>query len=257
MNTPAPRLQPDIEIHAHTSGGEKRWEITFFAPSTDQFEVQSKQATLRTLLDDSLTLTLVSTSGDVPSFDVRVVAPGREVSIASIKVVSVSKDDLAVLTRDLANVLQQNFIKALRASRTINGPADHVVSVRRDDVLDADPAMLAPAIPEAPKRGLVGQLAGRMTWKKGAVAAVLLFAIGLVVLGLIPASSVSPLASGIEPDSYAGIQAQMKKQIAAAANSDQPAIGALQGQTIAIETMKAMGLDPGKANAGCLVGVKK
>lgn len=257
MNTPAPGLQPDIEIQAHTSGGEKRWEISFFAPSTDQFEVQSKQATLRTLQDDSLTLTLVPTAGDVPSFDVRVVAPGREVSIASIKVVSVPTDDLAALTRDLANVLQQNFIKALRTNRTTNAPVDHVVSERRDDVRAADPAVLAPAIQGRPKRGLVGRLVGRVTWKKGVVAAVLLFAVGLVVLGLIPASSVSPLAGGIQPDSYAGIQAQMKKQIAAAANSDQPVIGALQGQTIAIETMKAMGLDPGKANAGCLVGVKK
>ena len=34
-------------------------------------------------------------------------------------------------------------------------------------------------------------------------------------------------------------------------------LGTMDGESVAIGTMKAMGLEPGKASAGCLVGVKQ
>lgn len=70
----------------------------------------------------------------------------------------------------------------------------------------------------------------------------------------------NPIKATMQGENYEDLQAQIRAQIAAAAKSDVPMIDGkndgLGGQNVAIETMKAMGLDPGKANAGCLVGVK-
>lgn len=248
-----PFIQPDIEISACVAGGEKRWEISFFAPGTDKFDVQSKQASLRTLQDDSLSLMLeaakVSADGQ-PRFDVQVVAPGRSANIAVITLSIGENDNAKEMVRTLSNELQLAFIKALRVSKTVGSAA----MVEHVNVLPLEGGN--PTKSNSNKKNIVKRIFQQWTWKRSVVASILLFGVGLIILGLIPARNDS-LKLAIQGSDYEVIQAKVKKEITAAANRDQPSIGGLQGQAIAIETMKAMGLDPGKANAGCLVGVKK
>ncbi|KVV07456.1 hypothetical protein [Burkholderia ubonensis] len=62
-----------------------------------------------------------------------------------------------------------------------------------------------------------------------------------------------PIASALMgPDA----QKRMNAMISSALKQPSGDGGILQGQSVTLDTLKAMGLDPGKANTGCLVGVK-
>ncbi|MDM8356494.1 hypothetical protein [Pandoraea communis] len=52
------------------------------------------------------------------------------------------------------------------------------------------------------------------------------------------------------------LTARIQQQIAEAVQKGDPSQGLLQGNSVTLSTMRAMGLDPGKANTGCLVGVR-
>ncbi|MBN3729375.1 hypothetical protein [Burkholderia sp. Tr-20390] len=93
-----------------------------------------------------------------------------------------------------------------------------------------------------------------------AFAAVMLVAAAMAGYGIYaktrpPEDPISAALSG--PDAQARMNAMiagaLKQPLGAAVN---PQAGILQGQSVTLETLKAMGLDPGKANTGCLVGVK-
>lgn len=97
---------------------------------------------------------------------------------------------------------------------------------------------------------------GLLPGKRTAVAAALLVGAGLVGYGLMaPKTPQDPLQAASGSD-YAEMRERIRKEIVAAANSKNSAYGGLEGQNVTIATLKAMGLDPGKANTGCLVGVK-
>lgn len=90
------------------------------------------------------------------------------------------------------------------------------------------------------------------------VAAVATF-VGAVILcyGLLLGNKPQTVAQN-EPNDFASLQEQIRQRIRAASPKEggESAFNSLQGQNIAVETLKQMGLDPGKANTGCLVGVK-
>ncbi|CAJ6612568.1 Uncharacterised protein [Burkholderia pseudomallei] len=62
-----------------------------------------------------------------------------------------------------------------------------------------------------------------------------------------------PIASALmSPDA----QKRVNAMIGSALKQPPEGGGILQGQSVTLDTLKAMGLDPGKANTGCLVGVR-
>lgn len=103
---------------------------------------------------------------------------------------------------------------------------------------------------------------GRFFRSRNLIVVGLLFGGAVTVYGMVGSRTGSDVGikAAMAGDGYEDLQAQIRAQIQAAAKSDSPllggTVGGLGGQNVAIETMKAMGLDPGKANAGCLVGVK-
>ncbi|CAE6794586.1 hypothetical protein R70006_05011 [Paraburkholderia domus] len=89
-------------------------------------------------------------------------------------------------------------------------------------------------------------------------AVVVLIGLCLVAYGALKkpaqqADPLNPLAASIDPQMTARIQQQIQ------ASLGKPAAGGgiLPGQSVTLDTLHAMGLETGKANTGCLVGVRK
>lgn len=117
-------------------------------------------------------------------------------------------------------------------------------------------AMPHPVVMEQGKKGM-----RQFFVRRNVVGLGLLLGAATTVYGVTVARQpANPLKAAMHGESYEDLQAQIRAQISAAAKSDVPLLNGkadgLGGQNIAIETMKSMGLDPGKANAGCLVGVQ-
>jgi len=92
-----------------------------------------------------------------------------------------------------------------------------------------------------------------LTVKRVALASVLLVGGGLVTVGLRANQAPTPFAATNGAEMDARVQAAISSSLRQPSNGD----GLLQGQSVNLQTMRAMGLDPGKANTGCLVGVHK
>lgn len=96
-------------------------------------------------------------------------------------------------------------------------------------------------------------------WRHTVMACGVILAIGFGVAFVKsrsqPDQSDPALMAALEGGPYSGVSAKIRSQIASAGNKGNPNVN-FNGQNVAIETLKAMGLEPGKANTGCLVGVK-
>lgn len=158
---------------------------------------------------------------------------------------SISQDDVPNVAEKLTSIAQYAFFTALKG-----GVAPQHAPPQPQNSRVAQPdAEAAPG----PAR------ARRLSFRKGLVAAVVLAGVGLVVYGGLHSVSKpsDPVQDALNGDNYADLQQKIRQQFAKnAGEKSGTAYGALQGQNIAIDTMRAMGLDPGKANSGCLVGVK-
>lgn len=105
------------------------------------------------------------------------------------------------------------------------------------------------AMPSSPKRGWRRFL----TVKRVLLASVLMVGAGFAVVGLRANQAPAPFAAANGADMDARVQAAISASLRQPSNGE----GLLQGQSVNLQTMRAMGLDPGKANTGCLVGVHK
>ncbi|WP_334043566.1 hypothetical protein [Burkholderia ambifaria] len=86
-------------------------------------------------------------------------------------------------------------------------------------------------------------------------AAAMLVALAMAGYGIYAKTrpSEDPITSALmSPDA----QKRVNAMIGSALKQPPEGGGILQGQSVTLDTLKAMGLDPGKANTGCLVGVK-
>ena len=81
-----------------------------------------------------------------------------------------------------------------------------------------------------------------------ALGAVALVGVGLIGYGFLHHQKSQ---QDISQADFQDIQAQIRSQV-----DSKQSPGGLQGQNVAIQAMREMGLNPGKANTGCLVGVK-
>lgn len=145
---------------------------------------------------------------------------------------------LGDVVEELTSSVQQAFFSALRGQ----APTQAVV-VRTATAKRAEPA---------PKKSWRDTFLNKKVGIGTGVLAAALIGVGVVQYQ----KSQDPLQRALASDNYKDIQAQIRERIAAA-GKEGGAFSPLQGQNVAIETMKSMGLDPGKANTGCLVGVKQ
>ncbi|MBR8427277.1 hypothetical protein [Burkholderia cenocepacia] len=91
---------------------------------------------------------------------------------------------------------------------------------------------------------------GRLTFAAAMLVALAMAGYGIYAKTRPPED---PIASALmSPDA----QKRVNAMISGALKQPPEGGGILQGQSVTLDTLKAMGLDPGKANTGCLVGVR-
>lgn len=170
--------------------------------------------------------------------DIASIAWSSEIAIAD-------RMPLEKLRAVLNHQVQQEFFRA-RKSLFQPAPAAHITPVQPVEAV---------SMTSTPK-GRFASLKGLAT-KRNAMIATLLVAGSMVAYGALrPKAPEDAFRDALAQGNYADLQQKIREQVAAAGNDGDPSAFNLQGANVAIETMKAMGLDPGKANAGCLVGVK-
>jgi len=101
---------------------------------------------------------------------------------------------------------------------------------------------------------------GRFLSKKRVVIATVLVALALIAMGGYQTfvRPKDPLQQTLGSEDYSNLTAQIRQQMKQATSGDSGGNAfALKAQNnVSIDTLKAMGFDPGKANSGCLVGTK-
>lgn len=93
-----------------------------------------------------------------------------------------------------------------------------------------------------------------------AIAATVVVALGFIGYGTLQAFSTpkDPFQDAMSRNDFSKLRSDIAQQMAKVAEQGDASVAfALQGKNnVTVDTLKAMGLDPGKANAGCLVGTK-
>lgn len=168
----------------------------------------------------------------------------------SSEIVTEDRMPLEKLRTVLNHQVQQEFFRARKSLfQPAPAPAAHITPVQPVETMSITPT------PEV-KAGRFASFKGLAT-KRNAMIATLLVAGSMVAYGALrPKAPEDAFRDALAQGNYADLQQKIREQVAAAGNGGDPSAFNLQGANVAIETMKAMGLDPGKANAGCLVGVK-
>lgn len=162
----------------------------------------------------------------------------------------------------------------LSASATGNEIAANVQAAFTTAVFDfvEDAATVAPSV--APEAGagvapaiqqpvVGGRLRRSVSWlrqNKGKSFLATIVALGActVAYGYVskPAEQAAFAGLSYGKEDQERLQEKIRKQVMSA-TADGSTLPGLDGQSVAQGTMRAMGLDPGKASAGCLVGVKR
>ncbi|MEX3555108.1 MAG: hypothetical protein VB131_00230 [Burkholderia gladioli] len=91
---------------------------------------------------------------------------------------------------------------------------------------------------------------GRLMFAAAMIAALAMAGYGIYAKTRPPEDPIASALMG--PDA----KKRMDAMISSALKQPSGDGGILQGQSVTLDTLKAMGLDPGKANTGCLVGVR-
>lgn len=234
---------PKISVKAtHSRSRDSIHSVSFriscFLPSCGDFVAKGKSALIVLPESATIEIDLVSTSSE-QSYRVMVSGSGEEESAKELGVIDFevlpAKEDVT----GLRNAIQMHFFDAI----------SDAYGAMRSEVASSTgwcgPVQPEQMVEEEPKRKKL----------KIALALMAVLSIGWGTYTHFATSVDEPMGIALGDD-YSDVSARVKAQVNAAARSGQPAVNTLAGQNVALETMRAMGLDPGKANAGCLVGVK-
>jgi hypothetical protein len=245
--------QPVFTVQLTSSGNTLLYRFSFYMPTSAGVRAQGRTAFLKTSPDAAIEISTVADDAADPRL-LRIVAsvPGTDPLLsAELGTVRFAEDiPPAQDLERLVDAIGQASYLALSSVSVSAGQATPVIDASEPPV---DP--LGRAIGVSPSR-----LAGTGTWLRArrwsvvGLSTVVLAGIVFIGYGILHKKDESFAA--VQGGDYSDLQEKVRKQIELAAKSGSPAIDSLQGQNVAIATMKAMGLDPGKANAGCLVGVK-
>lgn len=250
-------MNPELAISAHDNGDVRTYRFSFYMPRGTGYTAHCKTPVLAAKAGDSLAVQVSSI--DVESdhlFSVTVGVDGTEsdvVELARVTAVGVEPKEFSM---DLLDSVQHALFTAMRSlvptvTATASSPVVHQ-QVRAEHAATADEHH--PGLDEP-----------KAVWRRSPLRAAVLGCVVVVSVGLIGYGLVPPVgdkvgrpisADAVGTQDYSDMQKRIQTQIRAAANSATPAESAQNMDNVSIATMRAMGLDPGKANAGCLVGVK-
>lgn len=236
---------PKISVKAAHSGSRDSihsisFRISCFLPSSRDFVAKGKSAMIVLPESAPIEIDLVSTSSD-QSYQVIVSGSGEEESAKELGTIDFEVPPTKEDVTDLRNAIQMHFFDAI----------SEAYGAMRFDIASST-GWHGPVHPEQEVDAKPKRKWGKL---KIAVALMAVLSIGWGTY----THFATPVDESMEvalSDDYSDVSARVKAQVNAAARSGQPAVDTLAGQNVALETMRAMGLDPGKANAGCLVGIK-
>ncbi|WP_454727968.1 MULTISPECIES: hypothetical protein [Cupriavidus] len=239
-------FQPQIQIVARAGGHV----VGLILPSTPEVRFAPNMVTLAGDLSD---WTLLRHEAD--SIVLRNAT--HEVTLAVLHFVGeLSAETRATLRVELHDAVSEAFVRAAFAA------------MAQQPVVPTAPLMAAPvtaavaALPGTIGAAPTGRLrrAGQWTRRhKGKSLFAMIVAAGAVSVAygyMTKPVDQDPFAFTVNPSNQKQLEAQIAARVQSAAN-DGTSLAGLDGQSVAMGTMRAMGLEPGKANAGCLVGVKR
>lgn len=178
----------------------------------------------------------------------------RVMSRQIVKVEAANAEDLRLV---YANSVDGPSNVALRISGTRDG--NDVLIARLEKQRDGAEAAYCEAFEAALFQAMLQSVSGDekakpfVTPGKIAFGAVVCAAaLAMVGYGVLHKPADQTLSMAGDPN----LTARIQQQIAEAVQKGDPSQGLLQGNSVTMSTMRAMGLDPGKANTGCLVGVR-
>lgn len=233
------QFSPQLSLTAQDAGDKRLYRASFYMGRGAGYTVQCKSVAIDCLRDDALSVGVRRAEGSADS--TRYVV-SIDVAGASHEIATVAVTGDAQAMAELPDMLQDEMQREL--FRVMGGLV---------------PVVAAPVVQAATGAGVVVKSAtpALILWKAAVVTLVVL-ALGIMGYGLTRQKSATPN----DPDQlaqadFSDLQKRIRAEITEAAKSGKPAINNANISNISIETMRAMGLDPGKANAGCLVGVQK
>jgi len=243
-------LKPDLRIRVTNDVTFSTYRFSFYMPRGDGFQVRCKAPVILLQKNDSLSIE-VESDEDQHQFRVMVLEDkpaGESYELATVVFSGDAPDDFAFALQDAVQLAFFNAIDAVNSVPVAPVPvavaSDSVAVPVNKDVVDSSVSVRK-----------------RFTWKRAVLVSVVLVGTSLMAIGLYRGNAEKKEFSPYDVSTtkeFDVLNQKIKQQISDAAKSETPAINGINGQkadNVALETMRAMGLDPGKANAGCLVGV--
>lgn len=232
-------FNPEISVQATDIGPFRTYRIGFFMPGGEGFTVRGMSGSSLTVSPTEALSVIVDSVGE--ELAVKVMAGSTAMQIGTIKIQQGFFAGYDITVAGLREAIERAFFIAMGSLSPVLVP-----------IASSANAPSAVRNLSAPSR-IKGAIR-RLTTKRVAIVFVLFIGIGAVAYGTFMPNKVNVTQANSATD-YAELTKKIQAQIVEAANSSEPVAG-LDGANVAVSTMKAMGLDPGKANAGCLVGVK-
>lgn len=188
---------------------------------------------------------------------VRLAAADERDRVTSRQIVKVEAANAEDLRLVLANSAEGSSNVALRVTGVRDGNDVQIARLekQRDGAESAYCEAFEAALFQAMLQSASGDEKSKQFVTPGKIAfgaVVCTAALAMVGYGMFHKPADQTLSMAGDPN----LTARIQQQIAAAVQNGDPSQGLLQGNSVTMSTMRAMGLDPGKANTGCLVGVR-
>jgi hypothetical protein len=253
--------QFSIQQKGGSSGSSVRVKLSL--PHDDRFRVRSLIANVKAVEADDLYVDVEVEADGV----IRVLLKTRMVDGERRDMVCGELAELTLISGDSAE--KDPFVARL-ANQLDHAFADAVFAMGEVPALSVDIGAPAPAYAGVPIGAPVQQSEARdaqgmrvfipASAKAWLLTAVVACALGLIAVGVVRQVHGSGQTDDSSGASIAGpsdaLEANVRAQIDRAVRDPNGTQG-YNGMNVALATMKAMGLNPGKANAGCLVGLGK
>jgi hypothetical protein len=258
-----------IQVRGRADDGRQEFRVKLSLPHVDRFHVRSAVVTFQAFggLDALMTdIEIRPREVSVVIYE-RISAPeGSKPAVRGIVATLTPTAEQDVDAKDPFFVKLSNEVDSAWGDAVFAADAAPVQSVPATFGMPAAaapagayaaPAALRAAVPVTGWRASLGVFVPR-TPKAWAVTAVVLIALTLIALGAVRQlrGTQEPndlaLADGADPALTAKIKGEIDQAI-----KNPNSVQGYNGMNVALATMHAMGLDPGKANTGCLVGLGK
>lgn len=238
------QFSPQISLTAQNVGSKRQYRAAFYMPRGAGYSVQCKSVAFECQPDDYLAIGLRG-GGDVEQGVKLILSIELPGASHDIGVVTTSQDvgDVNEFREALLDDMQRELFRVVGQLVTVSAGAP--VATGNAVEVAAAPEVLVSATRRV-----------SASWKRVGIVALVVIAVGSMAYGFLRQKAPEQDETAVAQADFSELQKRIRTEITEAAKSGKPAVNNANISNISIETMRAMGLDPGKANAGCLVGVQ-